>query len=242
MISSPFSFPCFSPPPTKKSRFDPLRQAFRLRYFLSSVGGKRDHGTSHRKHVFPHRPVRASSKKRRSLYMLRICQVSAPNALREFFMVNGSPLLCLLKAHGSPMRRRRILPQHNEHLSHSPEKMQVSEACRMTGPDAHEQIPSQRKKGCPRHMSPTVPETLRCPTPLLLPESLWLGRSGRDGIEFDEPETSVFHLPPDEPSLPVFRPCPAMPQAGTHEEGRKRRRKKRKAALRTFSTVRLNVP
>lgn len=154
MISSPFSFPCFSPPPTKKSRFDPLRQAFRLRYFLSSVGGKRDHGTSHRKHVFPHRPVRASSKKRRSLYMLRICQVSAPDDLREFFMVNGSPLLCLLKTHGAPMRHRRVLPQHGEHLILSPEKCRYPKRAEGQGPTRLKKSPQKEKRAargaCPR--------------------------------------------------------------------------------------------
>ena len=134
------------------------------------------------------------------------------------------------------------LPRHEEKAQRSPEKERSPRGVQAEIAEVRRTCPSKSKMNCPRRMLPAIPETLRCPTPLLLPESLWQGRSGRDGIEFDEPETSVFHLPPDEPSLPVFRPCPAMPQAGTHEEGRKRRRKKRKAALRTFSTVRLNVP
>ena len=148
----------------------------------------------------------------------------------SFFSVSGSIRAAVFKAQPcffpvlSTTKRTlpkllHLPPRHEEKAQRSPEKERSPRGVQAEIAEVRRTCPSKSKMNCPRRMLPAIPETLGCPTPLLLPESSWQGRSGRDGIGFDEPETSVFRLSLDEPSLPVFRQCPAMPQAGTHEEG-----------------------
>ena len=127
-------------------------------------------------------------------------------------------------------------PRHEEKAQRSPEKERNPRGVQAEIAEVRRTCPSKSKMNCPRRMLPAIPETLRCPTPLLLPESLWRGEAAETASDLTSlrlPSSTCRLMNRPSPSSDNVRPCRrlGLMKRDEKEEEEEERKEKRPCVL-----------